>query len=143
MINKNNQPITLYVSRGFLFSCSLIGMATLCFVDYIFGYNIYDYLYSYYYNFPGMFLIHFPGLFLIISSFLLFCRKITIVNKDAKFKGVFKRKSIKDVESIDCSGFWIFNSVSIYGRGGNKISLSFVADFNNVRDYAENIERWN
>ena len=135
MINKNNQPITLYVSRGFLFSCSLIGMATLCFVDYIFGYNIYGYLYPYYYNFPG--------LFLIISSFLLFCRKITIVNKDAKFKGVFKRKSIKDVESIDCLGFWIFNSVSIYGRGGNKISLSFVADFNNVRNYAENIEKWN
>jgi len=81
--------------------------------------------------------------FLIISSLLLFCRKITLVNKDAKFKGVFKRKSIKDVESIDCSGFWIFNSVSIYGRGGNKISLSFVADFNNVRNYAENIEKWN
>jgi hypothetical protein len=132
MINKNNQPITLYVSRGFLFSCSLIGMAALCF-DYI--------LYSYYIGYNVGY--NFLGLFLIISSFLLFCRKITIVNKDAKFKGVFKRKSIKDVESIDCSGFWIFNSVSIYGRGGNKISLSFVADFNNVRDYAENIERWN
>ena len=80
------------------------------------------------------------GLILIFNAIMMFFAEIIIVNKDAKYKGIFKRTSIKDIESVDCSGFWIINKVCIYGRGRNKISLGGVNNFNIVRKYAENIE---
>ena len=69
-------------------------------------------------------------------------QKIDIVGKDAKYSGLFKRISIKDIESVDCSGFGVFNSIKIYGRGKSLIKLKFIENYDEVRQYAENIENW-
>ena len=82
------------------------------------------------------------GIIFVVKSITGFFVKVKIVSKDAKYSGIFRRTSIKDIESISCYGFFIFNRVVIYGRGTNKISLFFVNNFNKVFKYAESIENF-
>ena len=96
---QNNRKLELYVSRGVLLTVFLIGIFCCIAELFLYIYITKSFAYS---------SIIWPGFILILGSFLLFFRKIVLVNKDAKFEGVFKRKSIKDIESIDCSGFWVF-----------------------------------
>ncbi len=80
-------------------------------------------------------------IFLLVPLYL-YSKKITFINMDAKYSSWFSRRSIKNIESIDTFGFSVFNRIIITGKGGTHIKMYFVANFDDVKKFAEEIENF-
>jgi len=76
------------------------------------------------------------GLFLIINNILNFFRKIEISEHKAMYYAIFTQRNIRYVESIHCTGFWIFNCIRINGNGISEIKLYGVANYTQVVEFS-------
>ena len=83
------------------------------------------------------------GLIFLTAGFFLRSKKIEVANMDVKYSSWFSKTSIKQLESIDI--FFIpflpiFNSVTITGRGTQKIKMRNVAKVKEVKEFASKID---
>ena len=110
------------VSRNFLSILTILATITLIF--------------SLIFKFPIFAILAF---FTLINNFLNFFRKIKISQRQAVYYAIFVQRNIRYVESIHCTGFWIFNCVRVGGTGISAIKLYCVQNFQEIKEYSENL----
>ena len=72
-----------------------------------------------------------------IYAIFLKSKVIYVSEADANYKSWFVSKSIRQIESIDVMGFWVFNHICIIGRGGSIMKLRFVSNLPEVAKLAQ------
>lgn len=73
-----------------------------------------------------------------IYALFLKSKVIYVSEMDANYKSWLVSKAIRQIESIDVIGFWIFNHICIVGRGGSVIKLKFIGNLPEVAKLAQN-----